>query len=119
MINTSETTRCEYDEQGELQAIQTTEDRAKRHPVLGKYVKVMIVPRDSEIKREFFANNDYQCNTPMNTPVIIPEGFMAHINTACYSIESSYDEHKLDPATGHMGMTTKRKIPDFFCSIVE
>ena len=118
MITTSETTRCEYDDMGELQAIQTAEERVKRHPVLGEYVKAVITPRDSEVKREFFANNDYQCNAPMNQEIVIPVEFIKFINTSCYELEHHYDEHKMNPETGMRGVDTTRRVQNYFCSQV-
>jgi len=118
MVDKSETEECEYDEMGELSFVQSTEERAKVHPVLGKYVTVIITARDNEVKREFFANNDYQCNAPMNREVVIPEGFIKHINTACYSVEHYYDADAINPETGEKGLHTKRQIQDYFCNRV-
>ena len=118
MINKSEEVNCEYDDMGELQAVQSVQDRVKRHPVLGEYVKAVITPRDSEVKREFFANNDYQCNAPMNTEITIPVDFIKFINKSCYEIEHTYDEHRINPETGHRGMHTDRRVQNYFCSQV-
>ena len=118
MINTSESSNCQYDDMGELQAQQTVAERTRRHPVLGEYVKAVITPRDQEVEREFFANNDYQCNAPMNREVVIPIDFIKFINKSCYEIENYYDEHRINPETGHRGMHTSRRVQNYFCSQV-
>ena len=115
MIEQSEINECEFDEMGELSLVRVAKtNNVRRHPVLGEYVNVTVTPRDPEIKQEFFGNNDYQCTIRMNEPVRIPTGFVTFINSACYSIEHYYDETKMDPASGKMGLHTQRKIPDFF-----
>ena len=111
MIEQSETNECEFDEMGELSVIKAKKaDNVRRHPVLGEYVMVEVTPRDPEIRSEFFGNNDYQATIRMNTPVRIPVGFVKFINKSCYSIEHYYDETKMDPTSGKMGLHTQRKI---------
>ena len=118
MVSKSETENCEYDEMGELSFVQTSTERAKIHPVLGEYVTVVITSRDPEVKREFFANNDYQCNAPMDREIVIPEKFIKFINSSCYSIEHYYDELAIDPETGNRGLHTSRQIQSYFCNRV-
>jgi len=118
IISTSEQVNCEYDEDGELALIGEPIKRVRKHPVLGEYVKVIVTPRDPEIKEETFANNDYQCRVIMGQEVEMPEGFMKFINTACYSVEHFYDENKYNAETGKYGMHTSRRVPDYFCSRV-
>ena len=118
MVDKSETESCEYDEMGELSFVQTQEERKKIHPVLGEYVTAVITPRDNETKREFFANNDYQCNAPMNREIVIPEQFIKFINSSCYEVEHYYDEDAINPETGHKGYHTSRRVQNYFANKV-
>ena len=118
MIAMSETNDCFYDDMGELQAQQSVEANARKHPVLGEYVLVTVSARDGETREEFFANNDYQCRIVMGEEVMIPRDFIKFINKSCYTKEHHYDENKYNPQTGKLGLHTDRKIQDFFASEV-
>ncbi len=115
MIKQSEINECEFDEMGELSIKNVPKrDNKRRHPVLGEYIPVQVSSRDPDIKQEFFGNNDYQATIQMNNTVIIPKGFVKFIRTACHSLEHYFDDTKINPATGKMGLHTTRKVPDFF-----
>ena len=118
MVNASETQTCEFDEMGELVAVQAVAKNVRRHPVLGEYVKAVVNPRDSEIKEEFFANNHYQCRIRMGEEVFIPVDFIKFINKSCHSVEHYYDERKYNPETGKYGLHTERKVQDYFATMV-
>ena len=118
MIDKTETSTCEYDDMGELIAIEAVQKNVRTHPVLGEYVRAIVTARDHDTKVEVFANNHYQARIRMGDEVIIPKGFIKFINTSCHSLEHYYDETKFNSETGKYGVHTKRKIPDFFASEV-
>ena len=117
MIKQSEESNCEYDDMGELQVVGIITPNERTHPVLGKYVKVVVSARDSEIKADVFANSHYQARIRMGDEITIPEGFVKFINS-CHSIEHYYDETKFNPETGKYGLHTQRKIQDYFAVMV-
>jgi hypothetical protein len=117
IITKTKTVRCSWDTEGNLVAPKETvvqDNGVRRHPVLGEYHKYIVEARESELNDETFANNHYAARIKMGEPVIIPDGFANFIANACYSFEHYYDENKLDPTTGKMGLHTKRRISDFF-----
>ncbi len=84
------------------------------HPVLGEWNKYIIEAREVELKDETFANNHFAARIQMGVEVMLPDAFANFVATSCYSIEHYYDETRMDPTTGKMGLHTKRNIPDFF-----
>jgi len=121
MINKTKTVRCSWDSDGDLVAPQEAEvQNGKRiHPVLGEWRKYIVEAREAELKDETFANNDFSARITMGKEVMLPMGFAKFIRTACYTTEHYYDEAKIDPATGTMGLHTSRKVSDFFCNEVD
>ena len=118
MIIKTKTVRCTWDTDGNLVApheevIHTNGSR--RHPVMGEWKNYIIEARDSTLTDETFANNDFSARIQMNQVVNIPEGFAKFIQNSCYSLEHYYDESKIDPVTGKMGLHTSRRVSDFFC----
>ncbi len=118
MIDVSETKECEYDDAGELIALDKIVDNTRVHPVLGKYIKCVVNARDAEIKENFFANSHYSARIRMGDEIVIPEGMMKFINTSCYTVEHYYDDSRFNPETGKYGLHTQRKVQDFFCNQV-
>ena len=118
MINKTKTVRCTWDSDGDLIApheAMAQEGAGKRmHPVLGEWKTYVIEAREHELVDETFANNHFSARIKMGEEVTIPEGFAKFIANSCYSFEHYYDETKMDPATGKMGLHTKRRISDFF-----
>ncbi len=118
MIDVCETKECEYDDMGEIIALDKIVSNERIHPVLGKYVKVVVNSRDNELREEFFANSHYSCRIRMGEEVMIPEGMMSFINKSCHTLEHYYDEKRFNQETGKYGVHTQRKVQDFFASIV-
>lgn len=116
MINRTKTVRCTWDSEGDLVAPKETKPvESKRvHPVLGEWNKYIIEARDNTITDETFANNHFSARIKMNEEVNIPTMFADFISNSCYSLEHYYDETKINPETGLMGLHTKRRVSDFF-----
>lgn len=121
MIIKSKTVRCTWNEEGNLVAPVEAQvsNGVRTHPVLGEWKKFVVEARESELKDETFANNDFSARIIMGEEVMLPVGFAKFIRTSCYSTEHYYDENKIDPATGKLGLHTSRRISDFFCNQVD
>jgi len=118
MIIKTKTVRCSWDSDGNLVAPKETvvqDDGKRMHPALGEWKKYIVEARDQTVQDETFANNHFAARIKMNEVVTIPEGFAKFIQNACYSLEHYYDEGKIDPATGQMGLHTSRRVSDYFC----
>jgi len=118
MIDVCETKECEYDDMGEIIAIDKIVQNTRTHPVLGEYVKIVVNARDNELREEFFANSHYSCRIRMGDEVMIPIGMMKFINNSCHTLEHYYDDKKYNPETGKYGVHTERKTQDFYASLV-
>ncbi len=120
MIIKSKTVRCTWNEDGNLLAPveEAVADGVRKHPVLGEWRKYIVEAREQDLKDETFANNDFSARIVMGQEVMLPMGFAKFIRTACYSLEHYYDETKIDPATGRLGLHTSRKVSDFFANEV-
>ena len=117
MILKSKTVRCTWDEEGDLVAPleeAKTVGGVRKHPVLGQWKMYVVEARESELKDEQFANNDFAARIQMGKEVSLPESFAKFIANSCYSFVHFYDETKIDPETGKYGLHTKRKEADFF-----
>ena len=119
MVIKTKSVRCLWDSDGDLVAPAETAsavqgDGKRRHPVLGEWKKYVVEAREHELVDETFANNDFAARIQMGKEVMLPEGFAKFIATSCYSIEHYYDDTKIDPVSGKLGLHTKRQVPDFF-----
>jgi len=119
IVNKTKMVRCTWDKEGDLVApveqVTVTSDGKRRHPVLGEWKKYVVEAREHELQDETFANNHFAARIQMGKEIMLPEGFAKFIANSCYSIEHYFDETKMDPTTGKIGLHTKRTVPDFFC----
>jgi len=117
MINKTKIVRCTWDTEGDLVApaeVDVVENGKRNHPVLGEWKTYVIEARDTTVLDETFANNHFAARIEMNKPVNLPEQFAKFIQNSCYSLEHYYDENRIDPATGKMGLHTSRRVSDYF-----
>ena len=116
MVTKSKSVRCTWDNDGDLVAPKSVEvvNGKRTHPVMGEYKEVIIRARKEDIVDEQFNNGHYAARIIMGEPVKLPEGFIKFITTACVSIDHYYDENKINPETGQLGLHTSRSIPEFY-----